>query len=177
MSRLRAENVTGNVKYTRKCLWTSPNNVFRHQNVGKGGGGHFCLCPAPTTFIVGLCHSIFLDWFIFRYILESFLPGTHSGQYPQLFTITFVSVWLRSNGEVFVQLQYMVHYVKLYQISLLRLWSRHIPERFSCRHEMRIRYTVNSNGIELEQVVYKHQTSCRSGWPRRFGELKPSPYS
>ena len=71
----------------------------------------------------------------------------------------------------------MLHYVKLYQISVLRLWSHHIPESFSCRLEMRIRYTINSNSTELEQVVYKHQTSCRSGWPRGFGELNPSPYS
>ena len=27
------------------------------------------------------------------------------------------------------------------------------------------------------EVVHTHQTSCRSGWPRRFGELNPSPHS
>ena len=80
-------------------------------------------------------------------------------------------------GEFFVQLQDVVHYVKLYEISVLRLCSHHIPESFSCRLKMRIRYTVNSNSTELEQVVYKHQPSCRSGWSRGFGELNPSPYS
>ena len=80
-------------------------------------------------------------------------------------------------GEFFVQLQDVVHYVKLYEISVLRLCSHHIPESFSCRLGMRIRYTVNSNSTELEQVVCKHQPSCRSGWSRGFGELNPSPYS
>ena len=42
---------------------------------------------------------------------------------------------------------------------------------------MRNLYTVNSSNTELEQVAYKHQTSCRSGWQRGFGELNPSPYS
>ena len=83
----------------------------------------------------------------------------------------------RSYGEVFVQLQDMVHYVKLYEISVLRLRSHLIPEGFSCRLETRNWYTVNSSSTELEQVVYKHQTSCRSGWQRGFGELNPSPYS
>ena len=77
----------------------------------------------------------------------------------------------RSYGEVFVQLQDLVHYDKLYEISVPRLCSHHIPEGFSSRLEMRIRYTVNSNSTELEQVVYKHQTSCRSGWQRGFSEL------
>ena len=40
-----------------------------------------------------------------------------------------------------------------------------------------IRYSVNSNGTELEQVVHTHRSSCRSGWPKRFGELNPSPHS
>ena len=71
----------------------------------------------------------------------------------------------------------MVHYVKLYEISVLRLRSHLIPEGFSCRLETRNWYTVNSSSTELEQVVYKHQTSCRSGWQRGFGELNPSPYS
>ena len=31
------------------------------------------------------------------------------------------------------------------------------------------------NGTELEQVVDTHRTSCRSGWPRDFGALNPSP--
>ena len=82
----------------------------------------------------------------------------------------------RSYGEVFVQLQDLVHYDKLYEISVPRLCSHHIPKGFSCRLEMRIRYTVNSNSTELEQVVYKHQTSCRSGWQRGFGELNISFY-
>ena len=82
----------------------------------------------------------------------------------------------RSYGEVFVQLQDLVHYDKLYEISVPRLCSHHIPEGFSCRLEMRNLYTVNSSSTELEQVAYKHQTSCRSGWQRGFGELNPSPH-
>ena len=65
----------------------------------------------------------------------------------------------------------------MYEISVPRLCSHHIPEGFSSRLEMRIWYTVNSNSTELEQVVYKHQKSCRSSWPRGIGELNPSPYS
>ena len=34
---------------------------------------------------------------------------------------------------------------------------------------------MNGNGTELEQVVDTHRTSCRSGWPRDFGALNPSP--
>ena len=37
-----------------------------------------------------------------------------------------------------------------------------------------IRYSIDSNGTELEQVVHTHRTSCRSRWPRGFGELNPS---
>ena len=42
-----------------------------------------------------------------------------------------------------------------------------------------IRYSMNSNATELEQVVDTHRTSCRNGWPRGFGELNvnPSPHS
>ena len=71
-------------------------------------------------------------------------------------------------GEFFVQLQDVVHYVKLYEISVLRLCSHHIPESFSCRLGMRIRYTVNSNSTELEQVVYKHQSNCTKVRHRTF---------
>ena len=39
-------------------------------------------------------------------------------------------------------------------------------------------YRVNSNGTEMEKVVYAHRTSCRSGWSGWFtvGELNPSPH-
>ena len=44
-----------------------------------------------------------------------------------------------------------------------------------------IRYIMDNNGTELEQVVHTHRkscdTSCRIGWPRGFGELNPSPHS
>ena len=40
-----------------------------------------------------------------------------------------------------------------------------------------IRYSMNSNGTELEQVVHTHRTSYRSRLPRGFGELNPSPHS
>ena len=40
-----------------------------------------------------------------------------------------------------------------------------------------IRYSVNSNGTELEQVAHTHRASRRSGWPGGFGELNPSPHS
>ena len=36
---------------------------------------------------------------------------------------------------------------------------------------------MNSNSARLEQVVYTHQTSCRSGWSRGLGELIPSHHS
>ena len=39
------------------------------------------------------------------------------------------------------------------------------------------RMSVNGNGIELEQIVHTHQTSCQSGWPSGLGELNPSPHS
>ena len=49
-----------------------------------------------------------------------------------------------------------------------------IPDGFFCR---RTRYSVNSNGTELKQLVHTHRTSCRAGWPRGFGELNLSPHS
>ena len=61
-----------------------------------GGGGHFCLwglripLPRPDNFYSRLMSRFFLGPVSFRYILEPFLPGTHSGPYPQPFTITFV---------------------------------------------------------------------------------------
>ena len=36
-------------------------------------------------------------------------------------------------------------------------------------------YSMNSSSTEREQGVHTHRTSCRSGWPRGFGELNPSP--
>ena len=36
---------------------------------------------------------------------------------------------------------------------------------------------LNRDGPELEQVVHTHPTFCRSGWPRGFGTLNPSPHS
>ena len=43
-----------------------------------------------------------------------------------------------------------------------------IPDGFLCQHQKVIRYSMNSNGTELEQVVHTHRTSssCWSGWPR-----------
>ena len=38
-------------------------------------------------------------------------------------------------------------------------------------------YSMNSNGTELEQVVYTHRTSCWKGRPRGLGEMNPSPHS
>ena len=35
------------------------------------------------------------------------------------------------------------------------------------------RWSMNSNGTELEQVMHTNRTSCRSGWPRGFVELNP----
>ena len=35
---------------------------------------------------------------------------------------------------------------------------------------------MNSNGTDWK-VVHAHRTSCRSGWPRGFGKLNPSPHS
>ena len=49
-----------------------------------------------------------------------------------------------------------------------------IPDGFLCR---RTRYSVNSKGTELKQLVHTHRTSCRAGWPRGFGELNLSPHS
>ena len=37
--------------------------------------------------------------------------------------------------------------------------------------------SMNSNNPGLEQVVYTHQTSCWSAWPRGLGELIPSHHS
>ena len=34
---------------------------------------------------------------------------------------------------------------------------------------------MNSNNTEMEQVIHTHRTSSRSGWPRGFAELNPSP--
>ena len=35
-----------------------------------------------------------------------------------------------------------------------------------------VMFTLNSNDIELEQVVHSYRTSCyRSSWPRGFGKL------
>ena len=34
---------------------------------------------------------------------------------------------------------------------------------------------MNGNDTELKQVVDTDRTSCRSGWPRDFGALNPSP--
>jgi len=31
--------------------------------------------------------------------------------------------------------------------------------------------------LDRLEVVHTHRTSCRSGWPRGFGELNPSPHS
>ena len=52
-----------------------------------------------------------------------------------------------------------------------------IPYRKAFRADMKNcpRYSMSSNGTELEQVVHTHRTWCRSGWPREFGELSPSP--
>ena len=40
-----------------------------------------------------------------------------------------------------------------------------------------IRYSMNSNGTDLEQVVYTHRTYYWKGWPRGFGEMNHSPHS
>ena len=38
-----------------------------------------------------------------------------------------------------------------------------------------VMFALNSNDIELEQVVHSYRTSCyRSGWPRGFGKLPTS---
>ena len=39
-----------------------------------------------------------------------------------------------------------------------------------------VRYGMNSNGTDWK-VVHVHLTSCRSGWPRGFGELNPRSHS
>ena len=40
------------------------------------------------------------------------------------------------------------------------------------------RYSRHSNGSELvEQVIHTYRISYRNDWPRRFGELNPSPHS
>ena len=53
-----------------------------------------------------------------------------------------------------------------------------IPDGFSCRREKPSgRYSVNSNGTELKQLVHTDRTSCRAGWPRGFGELDLTPHS
>ena len=33
-------------------------------------------------------------------------------------------------------------------------------------HRLDVRYSVNSNGAELEQVVHTYRTARRNGWPR-----------
>ena len=42
-------------------------------------------------------------------------------------------------------------------------------------------FTLSSVWYEQQryrlEVVHTHRTSCRSGWPRGFGELNPSPHS
>ena len=38
-------------------------------------------------------------------------------------------------------------------------------------------YSMDNSSTELEQVAQTQRTLCRSGWPRGFAELKPSPHS
>ena len=58
---------------------------------------------------------------------------------------------------------------------VFRLRSR-TPYRFGCWHE-KLSGIIDGKGTELEQAVHTHRTSCRSGWPRGFGELNPTPKS
>ena len=49
-----------------------------------------------------------------------------------------------------------------------------IPETYN--DPKGIRYSMESNGTELAQIVHTNRTSCH-GWPRGFGALNSSPHS
>lgn len=47
-------------------------------------------------------------------------------------------------------------------------------DSFSSWHEKNNRYSITRHGRGLEKI---QGTSCRSGWPRGFGALKPCPHT
>ena len=51
-----------------------------------------------------------------------------------------------------------------------------LPQAWGYVHTISCPVWYEQQRYRLE-VVHTHQTSCRSGWPRRFGELNPSPHS
>ena len=58
-------------------------------------------------------------------------------------------------------------------------WVRSIFLHYQARFTLywtAFRGASNSNGPGRSQVVHKHRTSCRRGWPRGFGALNSSPH-